>query len=93
MQPKYYLFITFVAALSLFLPVTLRLATNQVEQFPTCKHKIWVILFIAKQCGDLKNKHQFKMTYLNFRVCNRRCGESNYVKTYLLFHALFSVFN
>ena len=54
MQPKYYLFIAFVAALSLFLPVTSHLATAQVEQFPTCKHKIWVILFIGKQCRDLK---------------------------------------
>ena len=60
MQPKYYLYIAFVAALSLFPPVTLRLATTQVEQFSTCKHKIWVILFIGKQCGDLKDKHQLK---------------------------------
>ena len=59
MQTKYYLYIAFVAGLSLFLPVTLCLAATQVEQFPTCKHKIWVILFIDKQCEDLKN-HKLK---------------------------------
>ena len=64
MQPKYYLFISFVAALSVFLPVTLRLATTQVEQFPTFKHKIWVILFIGKQCGDLKNYKLYFLTVI-----------------------------
>ena len=73
MQLKYYLVIAFVAALSLFLPVTLHLARSQVEQFPTCKHKLWIILFIGKQCEDLKND-------IEIRGCNRRCGESNYVK-------------
>ena len=54
MQPKYYVYIASIAAFLLFLPVTLRLVTIEVEQFPTSKHKIWVILFIGKQCGDLK---------------------------------------
>ena len=47
-------FIAPVAALWLFLPVTLRLAITQVEQLPTCEHNIWEILFIGKQCGDLR---------------------------------------
>ena len=85
MQPKYYLCIAFVVALSMFLPVTLRLAITKVEQFPTYKHKIWVILFIAKHCGDLKDKHQLKMTDKNCTVCNRRCGESNCVKSTFCF--------
>ena len=41
---EYYLFIAFVAVLSLLSYMTSRLAITQIEQVPKSKHKIWVIL-------------------------------------------------